>query len=162
MVKFIKSGSKCRIISPNVQDDIEIDSKVVEKVTQFCFLGALIPGTTADIDKRLAIAYSSFGRLSKIVWCNSKLPIKLKLRLMYALIMPIATYACSTWTLTKKDTDKLRVFENNCLRKLLGVKLIDRVSIKILHERAGTKPVIVNFVKKQRLKVWSHHEIGTK
>ena len=52
----------------------------------------------------------------------------------------------------KKDTEKLRVFKNNCLRKLLGVKLIDRVSIKILHERAGTKPVIVNFVKKQRLK----------
>ena len=82
--------------------------------------------------------------------------MKLKTRLLYALIYPIATYACSTWTLTKKDSNRLRVFENNCLRKLLGVRLLDRVSIKTLHERAGTKPYILNFVKKERLKWYGH------
>ena len=82
--------------------------------------------------------------------------MKLKFRLLHALIFPIATYACSTWTLTKKDSNKLRVFENNCIRKLLGVKLLDRISINTLHERAGTSPYILNFVKKQRLSWYGH------
>ena len=149
------NGDKCKIMSQDA-NDITIDSKVVGKVTKFNFLGSTIPGTTSDVDKRLAMAYTSFGKLSKTVWSNRNFSIKLKLRLLYALIYPIATYACSTWTLTKKDTNKLRVFENNCLRKILGIKLIDRVSIQKLHEKVGSSPVIVNHVKKQRLKWYGH------
>ena len=149
------NGDKCKILSQDGKD-VTIDSTVVEKVTQFNFLGSTIPGTTTDVEKRLAMAYASFGRLSRNVWTNRNFSTKLKLRLLYALIYPIATYACSTWTLTKKDTNKLRVFENNCLRKILGIKLIDRVSIQKLHEKAGSLPVIVNHVKKQRLQWFGH------
>ena len=140
------NGDKCKILSQDGKD-VTIDSTVVEKVAQFNFLGSTIPGTTTDVEKRLAMAYASFGRLSRNVWTNRNFSTKLKLRLLYALIYPIATYACSTWTLTKKDTNKLRVFENNCLRKILGIKLIDRVPIQKLHEKAGSLPVIVNHVK---------------
>ena len=95
------------------------------------------------------MGYSAFGKLNKNVWLSRNFPTKLKLRLLYALIYPIATYACSTWTLTKKDSNKLRVFENNCLRKILGIKLCGRVSIQKIHEKVGSKPVILNHVKKQ-------------
>ena len=150
------NGDKCKLISPENEKQISIDGKLVAKVEQFTFLGSTIPGTTPDIDRRLALAYTAFGKLNKNVWSNKNLPMRLKTRLLHTLIFPIATYACSTWTLTKKDANKLRVLENNCLRGLLGARLQDRISIKTLHEKAGTNPFILNFVKKQRLTWYGH------
>ena len=150
------NGEKCKIMTKEKEREISIDGKVVEKVEKFTFLRSTIPGTTLDIDRRLALAYTAFGKLNKNVWSNKNLPMCLKTRLLQALVFPIATYSCSTWTLTKKDANKLRVFENNCLRRLLGVRLLDRVSIESLHERAGTTPFILNFTKRQRLAWYGH------
>ena len=34
--------------------------------------------------------------------------------------MPVVLYACETWSLTRREERKLRVFENTVLRKIFG------------------------------------------
>ena len=150
------NGAKCKIITDEVIDFIKLDNNNVENVREFTFLGSVVPGTSSDVNRRLALAHVAFGRLKKNIWSNKVILMNLKIRLYYALIVPIAIYSCSTWTLTKEDERKLQVFENNCLRIMLGIKLKDRVSIEKLHKKAGITSNISNIVKKQRLTWFGH------
>ena len=45
------------------------------------------------------------------------------------MIVPIAIYAGETLSLKEEDKRKLIVFENNCLRTIAGVALIQRVRL---------------------------------
>ena len=100
------NGAKCKILSP-AQDQIQIDNAVVEHVNEFVFLGSIVPDTTADVNRRIALASSAFGRLYKTVWNKLSLKKSLKMRLYKALILPIAIYASEMWTLKAADSRKL-------------------------------------------------------
>jgi len=41
------------------------------------------------------------------IWKDRDLPVSTKLRLMTALLFPIATYGCESWTLRKGDRAKM-------------------------------------------------------
>jgi hypothetical protein len=43
-----------------------------------------------------------------------------KLRIYNVMIRPVITYGCESWTLRKKDTTRLEVFERKVLRKITG------------------------------------------
>ena len=64
-----------------------------------------------DIERRIALALTSFGRLRKSIWSNRDILLKMKLRLYRVLILPIAKYASETWAITVNDINKLLVFE---------------------------------------------------
>jgi hypothetical protein len=38
------------------------------------------------------------------------------------IILPFVSYGCKTWLLTFSEEDRLRVFENRMLRRILGPK----------------------------------------
>jgi hypothetical protein len=147
---------KCRVITDEEVDEILMESNAVTEVQEFVFLGSVVPGTSSDIKRRIALAAVAFGKLKNNIWSNRTIPMNLKIRLYYALIIPIATYSCETWTATKEDCRTLQVFENNCLRMMLGIKLIDHVRIEEIHKKAGTKNTIVNLIKKRRLTWFGH------
>jgi hypothetical protein len=45
---------------------------------------------------------------------------KIKLTIYTTIIRPFLLYGSETWTLTKTDKNKLRIFENKVLRKIYG------------------------------------------
>jgi len=49
------------------------------------------------------------------------IPISTKIRRMKALVWPVATYGCESWTLRKNDKTRLDAFEVKGLRKILRV-----------------------------------------
>ena len=51
---------------------------------------------------------------------NKNISKKLKLRLKNTIIDKVLTYSSETWTLTKRDRKKLKVFERNVYRRILG------------------------------------------
>ena len=126
---------KCKVIS-NSHTNITIENENVENVEEFKFLGSVVPNSSLDVKRRIATANSAFGKLKKSVWSRRDIPKRLKLRLYNVLILPITIYPSETWSLTKQDTKKLNVFENNCLRAILNNRLLDRVSIKEIRKRA--------------------------
>lgn len=51
------------------------------------------------MEKRIALALPSFGRLRKLFWSNKNILLKLKIRLYRALVLPIVTYTSQRRTL---------------------------------------------------------------
>jgi len=52
---------------------------------------------------------------------SHSIPISTKIRLMKALVWPVATYRCESWTLRKNEKTRLDAFEMKGLRKILRV-----------------------------------------
>jgi len=40
----------------------------------------------------------------------------------HTLILPVVLYECETWSLTLKEENRLRVYENRVLRRIFGPK----------------------------------------
>jgi hypothetical protein len=45
-----------------------------------------------------------------------------KIRVYRRIILPVILYGCETWSLTLRDEQRLRVFENRVLRRIFGCK----------------------------------------
>jgi hypothetical protein len=45
-----------------------------------------------------------------------------KVRIYKTIILPVVLYGCKTWSLTVREEQKLRVFENRVLRRIFGPK----------------------------------------
>jgi hypothetical protein len=44
------------------------------------------------------------------------------MRIYKTIIFPVILYGCETWSLTLREEDRLRVFENKVLRRVFGPK----------------------------------------
>ncbi len=89
------------------------DGQEVEQIHQFNFLGALVTpkgGCSDEIRRRIAMAKSAMQNLRKI-WADRAVTKATKVRLVKALVFPIASYACESWTLTAADCRKINAFE---------------------------------------------------
>jgi hypothetical protein len=53
---------------------------------------------------------------------SSLLSNNLKIRIYKTIILPVVLNGCETWSLTLRDTYRLRVFENRLLRRIFGPK----------------------------------------
>ena len=146
---------KCNVLTPS-NDNILIQGELLENVSNFVYLGSSVSDTTKDIERRIALALTSFGRLRKSIWSNRDILLKLKLRLYRALILPIATYASETWALTNTDEKKLLVFEMQCLRSILGVSRLNRIRNEEIRRITGSEKTIIEMIKEKRLKWFGH------
>jgi hypothetical protein len=45
-----------------------------------------------------------------------------KIRVYRTIILPVVLYGCETWSLTVREEQRLRVFENRVLRRIFGPK----------------------------------------
>ena len=58
---------------------------------------------------------------------DKQLPISLKKQVMDQCILPTMTYGCQTWSLNKQMTNKLRTAQRAMERKMLDLKLKDKI-----------------------------------
>ena len=123
---------------------------------EFVFLGSVVPDTSADVMRRIALAASAFWRLRKVIWDRHDISNHLKIRPYNALILPIATYASETWTLKSEDTRKLTVFEMRCPRSILCTTLADRIRNTDIITRSGIRHTFIDHIKTRRLSWFGH------
>ena len=64
---------------------------------------------------------------NKEILQDKQLPISLKKQVMDQCILPTMTYGCQTWSLNKQMTNKLRTAERAMERKMLDLKLKDKI-----------------------------------
>jgi hypothetical protein len=50
------------------------------------------------------------------------LPKNTKIRVYRTIILSVVLYGCGTWSLTPREEQRLRVFENRVLRRIFGPK----------------------------------------
>ena len=52
---------------------------------------------------------------------NRDITLSTKVRLVKAMVFPVAVYGCESWTIKKAECQRIAAFELWCWRRLLGV-----------------------------------------
>jgi len=135
----------------------------MELLTDSSYLESLITedgGCTTEFRTRLNRRQAIGASLQKI-WKSHSILISTKIRLMKALVWPVATYRCESWTLRKTDETRLEAFEMKGLRKILCVSwTATKTNEWVLNEwvlnKAGVKRELLDTVKARKLAYYGH------
>ena len=94
----------------------QIDGEIMEKVTDFIFLGSKI---TADgdcgheIKRRVLLGRKVMTNLDSILK-SKDITLSTKVPLVKAIIFPVVTYECESWTIKKAEHRRIDAFELWC------------------------------------------------
>ena len=154
------SKSKTKVIGQGTTGppEIVLDGTDIEVVHDFVYLGSHISSNaclSVEIESRIGKAFATFARLSARVWSNPKLNISTKIAVYSSCVLSTLLYGSETWATTKKQEAKLNSFHFRCLRRILGISWMDRITnAEVLKRtRLTTLPTIL---KKRRLR-WLGH-----
>ena len=81
--------------------------------------------------------------------------MKLKVRTLKTFIYPMLLYNCEIWTLTKKFEENVDIFQRKLRRRMLNIKLTDKIRNEEIYKRSHQIPITTE-IKKRRLN-WLGH-----
>ena len=97
--------------------DIKKENGTIEEIEEFEYLGSII-SSNGDINKqiqrRMAIAPQKTRQMRKLWHGTGK---NTKTRFLRAVIFPIATYGCESWTISKTSERKKLLLSSNATEK---------------------------------------------
>ena len=124
---------------------IELRGDQLKQVTQVKYLGSFVSADCtfqADINARIAKAGAAFHGLRHVWDAPSRVfPVGLKSILYQTCVRSILLFGSESWALPDTLLDRLSVFHNNCLRRILGVRRSDRHSSDYLYNRCAEHPI---------------------
>jgi hypothetical protein len=157
------NASKTELLSMDVGGDqpaaadVELASGVARQVQAFKYLGGVVdPCGTCDkeLAVRIAKALGQFKSMKR-VWWNKRVRLRTKVQLYKCYVLPILRFGSEFWALTKQQAHRLEVVHNRCMREMLHVRLIDRVSLELMRQRCRL-PSMEQMLRADRLQ-WLGH-----
>ena len=110
-----------------------------------------------EVCARIACACSALSKLYPNVWNRAGITLLSKLKVYKAIFIPILLYACGTWTVYKRHAKKLNHFYTVSLRKLLNIRLQDRIPDTEVLTRAGMLTIFTILAQAQLR--WTGHVV---
>ena len=99
----------------------QIDGKKMETVTDFIFLGSKITvDCSHEIKRCLLIGRKAMTNLDSILKSRA-ITLPTSVHLVEAMVFPLVTYGCESWTMKKAEHRRTDAFELCCWRRLLRV-----------------------------------------
>ena len=101
----------------------EIDEETMEAVSDFIFLGSKITADgdcSHEIKRCLLLGRKVMTNLESILKSRD-VTLPTKVRLVKAMVFPMVTYGCESWTVKKAEHRRIDAFELWCWRRLLRV-----------------------------------------
>ena len=101
----------------------QIDGETMETVTEFIFLGSKITADgdcSHEIKRRLLLGRKAMTNLDSVLKSRD-ITLPTKVHLVKALVFPLVTYGCESWTIKKAERRRIDTFELWCWRTLLRV-----------------------------------------
>ncbi|KAJ4436763.1 hypothetical protein ANN_16895 [Periplaneta americana] len=143
--------------------NIKVGDLYFEEVEKFKYLGATVTNindTREEIKRRINMGNACYYSVEKLL-SSSLLSKNLKVRIYKTVILPVVLYGCETWTLTLREEQRLRVFDNKILRKIFGAKRDEgKGEWRKLHnaelQALYPSPDIIRNIKSRRLR-WAGH-----
>jgi len=109
--------------SPNLAPPVfNINDCSITKMDEFVYLGTVLNNKfdlSPDIQRRVRLASSAFGRLSQRVFLNRNLNLKTKMAVYNAVCVSTLLYGCETWVLCRRHIKTLEQFHISCLQRML-------------------------------------------
>ena len=117
------------------------------------YLGSIFD-TKNDIKRRRGLTIDAFNRYAHVL-CDRKASIQLKVKIINTFVYPTLLYNSELWTLTKDLEESLNIFQRKLLRRMLHVKLTDKIRNEELYRRGKQKEISTE-IKRRRLN-WLGH-----
>jgi hypothetical protein len=114
-----------------------------------------------EIKRRLNSGYACcYHSVQNLLSCRL-LSKTIKIRKYKTIILPVVMYVCETWSLTLREEQSLRVFENRALRRIFGPNRDEvtgdwgKLHNEELHNLYSS-PSIIRIIMSRRLR-WAGH-----
>ena len=101
----------------------DVTGETVETVADFIFLGSKITADgdcSHEIKRRLLLGRKVMTNLDSI-FKSRDITLSTKVLLVKAIVFPVVTYGCESWTIKKAECQRIDAFELWCWRRLLRV-----------------------------------------
>ncbi|VDP24711.1 unnamed protein product [Schistosoma curassoni] len=138
---------------------ITIDRDDLEDVKSFTYLDSIIDeqgGSDADVKARIGKARAAYLKLRNI-WNSKQLSTNTKVRIFNTNIKTVLLYGAETWTTSKAIIQKIQVFINSCLHKILWIRWPNIISENLPCERTN-QIIAKEEIRKKRWK-WMRHTL---
>ena len=107
-----------------------------------------------EIQRRVAKASASFGRLRQRLWNNNHVSMRVKGKIYRAIVVSTLLYGAEAWTVYS-DVKKLHAFMMRHLRSIMTITWMDKVTNKEILVRTGL-PSMEDLLIRKNLR-WTGH-----
>ena len=97
--------------------------ETMETVTDFIFLGSKIIADgdcSHEIKRCLLLGTKAMTNLDNVLKSRD-ITLLTKVCVVNAMVFPVVTYGCESWTIKKAESQRIDAFELRCQRRLLRV-----------------------------------------
>ena len=122
------------------EEDIMVDGNKLNSVLEFTYLGSTISSDGCiddEIQRRMAKASASFGRLRQRLWNNHHVSMRVKGKIYRAIVLSTLLYGAEAWTVYRRQVKMLHAFMMRHLRSIMRITWMDKVTNKEILERTG-------------------------
>ena len=136
----------------------EIDGETVETVSDFIFWGSKITADgdcSHEIKRCLTLGRKVMTNLDSI-FKSRDITLSTKVHLVQAMVFPVVTYGCESWTVKKAECWRIDAFELWCWRRLLRVPWTSRRSNQSILKEISPGCSLEVLVLKLKLQYFGH------
>ena len=119
------SIQKTKIMASSATTSLQIDGETMETVTDFILGGSKITadrGCSHEIKRGLFLGKKIMTNLDSILKSRD-ITLPRKVRLVKAMVFPVVTYGCESWTMKTAECQRIDSFELWCWRRLFRESL---------------------------------------
>ena len=143
--------------------NIRLEGIGIKQVKNFVYLGGNISENgrvEVEVRRRIQAGANAWRNVEGVMM-DRKISRKLKGKVLDSCVVPASTYGLETLALSELHQHKLQICENNWIRRIAGVRRVERRRMKDLREEVGTKACKVGKIVKSRMK-WAGHMVRMK
>ena len=136
----------------------QIDGETMETVRDFIFLGSRITADgdcSHEIKRRLLLGRKAMTNLHTILKSRD-ITLPTNICLVKAMVFPVATYGCESWTIKKTEHQRIDAFELWCWRRLLRVPWTARRSNQSILNEISPECSLKGLMLKLKLQYFGH------
>ena len=135
----------------------QIDGRKVETVSDFIFLGSkIIPDCDYSHEiKMLALGRKAMTNLDSILK-SKDITLPVKVCIVKAMVFPVVTYGCESWTIKKAEHRRVNAFELWCWRRLLRAPWTTRRSNQSILKEISPECSLEGLMLKLKLQYFGH------
>ena len=140
------------------EEDIMVDGNKLNSVLEFTYLGSTISSDGCiddEIQRRMAKASASFGRLRQRFWNNHHVSMRVNGKIYRAIVLSTLLYGAEAWTVYRRQVKKLHAFMMRHLRSIMRITWMDKMTNKEILERTGL-PSMEDLLIRKNLR-WTGH-----